>query len=99
MVEEVNQQPYFNAWREYKKLRNEVLLWTALFIVAPLSVAYVSARWVGSTTPGIVLAFIAMGGWLHAGWRLQTWTCPRCGEVFGTPLRRSCRHCGLAKEA
>jgi len=98
LVDEMNGQPsYAGAWSEYRKLRNQFLLWTALLLVVPVSVAYASARFLGSTTPGLVLGFIAQVGWFISGWRFLNWTCPQCGERFGVPLRRRCRRCGLAK--
>src|SRR5712691_932709 len=97
VVEIMNQRPYSDAWSDYKKLRNRVVVWTLLFMFLPLSVAYVTARMFGSAIPGLVLAFIAMGGWFFSAWQFQTWTCPQCGETFGAPLWRRCRHCGLPK--
>lgn len=90
-------QLYSQAWLDYRKLRNGVVGWIVAFATVPLCVAYVSTQIVGSLLPGFVLAFITMGGSVYSVWQLITWSCPRCGEAFGAPLRRRCPHCRLMK--
>jgi len=92
-----NSQLYSQAWLNYRKVRNRALAWLAAFAVVPLSAAYTSVRIMGSLLPGFVAAFITMSGAVYSMWQLITWACPRCGEVFGAPVKRRCRNCSLAK--
>ena len=91
----MNNQLTPGAWENYKRVRNRALTWILVFLISP-AVAYVSVRLIGSTTPGLVFALVAMLVAALSVWQFITWSCPRCGETFGAPLGH-CRHCQLPK--
>jgi hypothetical protein len=98
----VNQEePYAQGWRDYRRLRNRVLISILLFMLMPLLVPAYSVRILGfSIVPGLLLGFIMMAVAVFYIWQFFTWPCPQCGEVFGAPLApllRRCRNCGLVK--
>jgi hypothetical protein len=91
--------PYAWAWQDYRRVRRRAGAAVLLFLTLPMCVGYVSELTLGSLTPGFPMAFIAMAGASLSFWQLIAWSCPRCGEVFGSHalLNRRCRHCHLPK--
>ena len=100
---------YERRWAKYRKLRNQ--FWFAVVLCLTLTV------WHELTIPrpraflGGKLDVITWLSWflvVAMGYRLESFRCPRCGEIFlsdtdGYRFRRSrpgrCRNCGLRKFA
>jgi predicted RNA-binding Zn-ribbon protein involved in translation (DUF1610 family) len=91
------------SWASYKK---RLAVAVALFlgyipgvaaIAIPLQRITGSDVWVPAVASGWMVA------WAVAVVRLNSFRCPRCGNVFhvrglyGNPFARNCLHCGLAK--
>ena len=95
---------YEEDWREYKRIRNMFFLVFVTYVPVSFAVGVVSAKLLGTFTPGFVVAGLWMILFLFNGIRLNTWRCPHCGEWFSGTwwynlgfLARRCVHCGLPK--
>jgi len=93
--------PYAWAWQDYRRVRRRAGAATLLFLTLPMCVGYLSELTLRTLTPGFPIAFIAMACAAFSFWQLLAWSCPRCGEVFGSPglINQRCRHCHLPKWA
>lgn len=94
-----------DPWQEYRRRRN--LAWFAFFGYVPIVgvIAVAAGHLFESTTPGFIVAVGWMVFFLVAGFRCQSFRCPRCSKWFfakwwyRNPLARRCVHCGLPKYA
>jgi|HubBroStandDraft_6_1064221.scaffolds.fasta_scaffold39081_3 hypothetical protein len=90
---------YEQQWEDYRRRRNGLLL--GIFGYIPITFAL-----------GLLVTKLFQVQWLipvfaacwmllfaSAGWRLQSFPCPRCGQLFSgyNIISRRCAHCALPK--
>ncbi|MBI1741049.1 MAG: hypothetical protein HYR57_09260 [Candidatus Koribacter versatilis] len=95
---------YEEAWKDYKRIRNQWFLVFVGYVPIVGIVAFVSIKLFNTFTPAFVTAFLWMALFVYTGARVQLWRCPRCGKWFSAKwwynkgfLARRCVHCGLPK--
>jgi hypothetical protein len=95
---------YREQWRQYRRLRMQMVLAFAGYAPFCFAVAMVSIAMFQTFTPAFVAAALWMGLFAYVGSRVTLWRCPRCGKCFSGSwwyntgvLARQCVHCGLRK--
>jgi hypothetical protein len=107
MVEEkASVGDHAKEWQAYKSLKRRFFLmwlfylpvWFATFLVAGLIFGRDSAA---SFLIPAFAGLVWIGLFLSLGFRLRTWKCPNCHEVFHTwwqgIFSSRCRNCGLQR--
>ena len=100
---------YSEAWSDYRKLRNQVLIVSLGFLPGLIALRWLIGLVFSQEIAAYLFALLVVIwtlGVFAAGARLQTWHCPRCGELFASKWWYSkgifagkCAHCGLTKNA
>ena len=93
------------AWRDLD--RRSAILWFLLFGGIPgiFLLAYLLNDVLHQGAPMLAVVLAWMAGIAWAGVRMASFACPRCGRAFFEnwyffkPLRRSCAHCSLQRQA
>jgi Zn ribbon nucleic-acid-binding protein len=95
-----------DPWQEYRKRRNLVLFAFLGYMPVVFLIGVVAIRLFHTTTPFYVTAFGWMAFYAVAGFRFQTFKCPRCRKWFfirwwppPNLFVQRCVHCGLHKYA
>jgi hypothetical protein len=95
---------YADGWREYRRLRrNLVLVWLGYVPVVGV-LAEVGFWLFGSFVPGFICAGAYCLVFIFSFVQWGQFSCPRCGESFASrgfvhlgPFARKCMHCDLRK--
>lgn len=93
---------YSQAWQEYRKIRNRVLIIVFGYFPVPLLlIIFMPASTLLNNGPNYIFGFVNLlwlGLLVTAILRLRNWHCPRCGEKFGFRLgTNQCVNCALPK--
>ena len=93
---------YSQAWQEYRKIRNRVLIIVVgYYPVALLLFIFMPASMLLNNWSNYIFAFVNLfwlGLLVAAVLRLRDWRCPRCGEKFGLRFgAKRCVNCALPK--
>lgn len=92
-----------NKWSEYRtRFRMFLLAWLGGIIFAFFGIL-IALRLTGELWTVYLIFSLWVIGFVHTGFRLNAFLCPRCGKrYFGNwfycnHLRKTCDHCGLPK--
>ena len=93
---------YSQAWQEYRKIRNQLLMVVVgYFPVALLLFIFMPASMLLDHSSNYIWGFVNLcwlGLLVVTVLRLRSWQCPRCGAKFGLSLRvNQCVNCALPK--
>lgn len=97
--------PVPEAWNEYRKRRNTVLMVVVGYMPVMFGIGLLSQQLFSTFAPAFAAAFAGMAFLVIAFNMLLRFPCPRCGKWFFATwwyhnnFARRCVHCGLPKYA
>jgi ribosomal protein S27AE len=82
---------------EYKTTFNFWALLLIGYVPVCFAVTLLSAHWLGTYTPGVMLAALWMAAFITTGIKLVYWECDKCGYIYGLiyPSPDSCPNCDI----